>query len=104
MHAIGFFHEQSRPDRDDFVTIHWNEINSNSRHNFNKMNINHWNNLGSPYDWRSVMHYQGNAFAIGRRPTMTSKPPGITLGQRNGFTEQDMVQINKLYGCSTDAV
>ena len=61
MHAVGFYHEQSRTDRDDFVTINYHNIkaeeaNRNYR-NFKKHTQVKINHLGEKYDYCSVMHY-----------------------------------------------
>ncbi len=36
-HALGFFHTQSRVDRDSFVTLNLNNVPLAARHNFNKV-------------------------------------------------------------------
>jgi hypothetical protein len=60
MHALGQWHEQSRPDRGNFVTVNLANIQDASEHNFNIVNAL---TIGS-YDFDSVMHYDACAFSV----------------------------------------
>ena len=57
MHALGFWHEQSRPDRDKYVRINWENI-AEERHNFGKLRADEITYLGVGYDYSSIMHYK----------------------------------------------
>merc|ERR1719309_633139 len=96
-HALGFYHEQSRPDRDNYVTIHWNNIISDMKFNFNKYGRNTIDSLGTPYDYSSVMHYGSRSFSRNGRPTITAKKSGVKLGQRSGLSAIDAQQMNLMY-------
>ncbi|CAG0888034.1 unnamed protein product [Cyprideis torosa] len=98
LHAVGFFHEQSRPDRDAYVRIQWWNILPWNWSQFTKR----WtiNSLGSPYDYDSVMHYGNRAFSWNGFKTIVARDdPNRVLGQRDGFSESDIEQVNNLYGC-----
>lgn len=56
-HAVGFQHEQTRPDRDAYVTIQTQNIPSNLLYNFNRYPLRTVNNYDVPYDYESIMHY-----------------------------------------------
>ncbi|KHJ94434.1 shTK domain protein [Oesophagostomum dentatum] len=102
MHAVGFFHEQSRTDRDDFITILWNNIQPGMQGQFEKYGQGTIQSLGTTYDYASIMHYGGKAFSRNGQPTMVPKQKGAQIGQRSGFSKTDIYKINKLYGCPTD--
>lgn len=57
MHAIGFVHEQTRPDRDDWVEIVWENIVEGDEDQFQKFPTGYVQTLGTDYDYASVMHY-----------------------------------------------
>ncbi|XP_062287274.1 high choriolytic enzyme 1 [Scomber scombrus] len=97
MHALGFVHEQSRSDRDHYITIIWKNIMPDYINNFRKHITN---NLNSPYDYSSVMHYGRYAFSEDGGPTIIPKPdPYIPIGQRDGPSALDLHKINVLYDC-----
>ena len=58
-HAIGFHHEQTRPDRDEYVTIHKRNMIEGVAYNFQKYNRRVIPDWGVQYDYTSVMHYSG---------------------------------------------
>uniref|UniRef100_A0A8C9FGP5 Metalloendopeptidase n=1 Tax=Pavo cristatus TaxID=9049 RepID=A0A8C9FGP5_PAVCR len=62
-HVIGFWHEHTRPDRDDHVTIIRENIQPGQEYNFLKMEPGEVNSLGEPYDFDSIMHYARNTFS-----------------------------------------
>ena len=56
-HAIGFVHEQSRPDRDDYIDIIEDNILPERKKNFLKYGDQLVNTHGLAYDYGSIMHY-----------------------------------------------
>lgn len=97
LHALGIWHEQSRPDRDQFVSINWDNIEPGKEHNFYKKNPSQVLVYDS-YDYGSVMHYSACAFTSNGRPTITPLDPNANIGQRNGMSNQDVQKLLKFYG------
>ena len=54
MHSLGFLHEHTRADRDDYVKINWNCILNENKYKFKRYEFP---TFGVPYDGKSVMHY-----------------------------------------------
>nr|AAN05024.2 high choriolytic enzyme [Chrysiptera parasema] len=94
-HALGFQHEQNRSDRDSHVSINWQNMQRQMAYNFEKQNTN---NLNTPYDYNSIMHYGRTAFSINGRDTITPKRRA-QIGQRQRLSRWDVERLNILYRC-----
>lgn len=105
LHALGFWHEQSRYDRDDYVTIIWDQIEKGKEHNFNLFDETMSTDLGVPYDYSSVMHYSKTSFNKNREPTIITKIPEFidVIGQRMEFSDNDLLKLNRMYDCKTSS-
>lgn len=100
LHALGFVHEQSRPDRDRYVEVAWNEIEEKYRDQF-EIVPEAWMEAerGSPFDFRSIMIYGPDAFAARpgqatlrpRDPAQAIRPPA------QGLSEGDLQRLRRLY-------
>ena len=93
-HAIGLFHEHTRPDRDNFVTVNLANVAQGKELNFDKI-IGGANNYGD-YDYGSIMHY-GEYFFSSNGQRSISVPDGVTIGQRDALSDIDIQSINQMY-------
>ncbi|KAF7231433.1 meprin A subunit alpha isoform X2 [Nothobranchius furzeri] len=103
LHALGFYHEQSRSDRDDYVKIWWDQIEEGKEHNFNKYEDDFITDLNTPYDYESIMHYRPLSFNKDETtPTITTTTPyfNTVIGQRLDFSEVDITRLNRMYDCA----
>merc|ERR1712062_59988 len=99
LHALGFLHEQSRADRDNYVTVNFQNIQPGREGNFAKR-TSLFTYENTPYDFGSLMHYSRRAFSKNGQDTITPLQPGVTIGQRSSLSTYDINAIRSLYGCS----
>ena len=110
-HAIGLLHEQSKAGRDDFVTIIWDNIVNDKRHNF----LEDKNSINTPgFDYNSIMLYDSWGFSKfiktnskGENYLSPTDNTTATILKKDGTTfetednkhlsESDITLINSLY-------
>lgn len=97
LHALGFFHEHTRADRDQYITIHWDKIERGAENNFEKHD--HDGVSFGVYDFGSIMHYGGSAFAkVDDETTISRKNSSEVINaQRVALSPDDIAGINALY-------
>ncbi|XP_055602364.1 astacin-like [Uranotaenia lowii] len=108
MHAIGFYHEFTRPDRDDWISLNKSALvdelqeESDFNANFGKLDPNEVDLYGIAYNYGSVMHYSKYAGARSADyPVMNNKKPWDgDFGNEKGFAASDIESINIRYKCS----
>lgn len=105
-HALGFWHEQSRANRDLFIQVNEHCIIDSMFHNFQKHSgAGHY----GYYDFMSVMHYDDMAFYENTNPdprctepySITVLPPNQAyqnlIGQRNNLSYLDQITMSFVY-------
>ncbi len=99
-HAIGFWHEQSRPDRDKFISIRFENVTSGRESQFRMVSDSL---LLGPYDIGSVMHYGPYGFSRNGRATITKKDGSLYSANRAALSEHDKAGFAKLYASQLGA-
>ncbi|XP_053690703.1 hatching enzyme 1.2-like [Sabethes cyaneus] len=102
MHALGFFHEHNRLDRDQFIEVVYDHMipDPSIYFNFQLSEDHDVTNFSIPYDIGSIMHYSKYSFSVqpGKLETMRPKVAwNGTFGQRETLSKYDALLINIMY-------
>ncbi|XP_037084194.1 protein SpAN-like [Pollicipes pollicipes] len=100
-HALGLSHQQSRTDRDTYVEILFQNIQSGREGNFAIRSSS--SNYSVPYDLTSVMHYGSTYFTSNGENTIQVRNflhEGL-IGNRGGLSHRDQQIANAMYQCAS---
>ncbi|CAL4187029.1 unnamed protein product, partial [Meganyctiphanes norvegica] len=93
-HAMGFYHEQSRSDRADYIILKWDNINEG------ELGVKFTNN-DVKYDYSSRMHGHGLKNTKNGKLTILTKDSldQELIGSNVGLSHRDWLTANKIYKC-----
>ena len=91
-HAVGLWHEHQREDRDDYVTVLYENLNLNRAGSYSAEHP-----ASGPYDYASVMHYGLRSDAWNDNEVFETVPPGMSVPSA-GLSAGDVDGVARLYG------
>lgn len=105
LHALGMHHQHSIHNRDDFVTILWDNIFDDMEFNFRKELFT--TTFGQHYDYDSIMHYpeytRNTEVAIDTSKKILDAH-GHRVGVGGSMSKQDISELILMYKCPTRQV
>ena len=91
-HAVGLWHEHQREDRDDYLTVLYENLDPGRAHEYVPEHP-----ARGPYDYASVMHYHPRAGLTNDRYVLETVPPGMSIPSE-GLSAGDIDGVARLYG------
>jgi hypothetical protein len=108
---LGFWHEQSRPDRDNYVNVLYANVQPGNAMHRERKHVDHMLSInrrslhplvvpmGFPYDYNSLLHYGTDYFTVNGKPTLVPKDSSAKIGQRNVLSATDILEVRRYYQC-----
>lgn len=98
-HAIGLWHEQTRKDRDTYVTINFANIQTGSSGNFQTYVAlgADGNETSEGLDFGSIMMYGSSSFSSNGLPTIVKKDGSTFTVQRTALSVKDKAAVAIMY-------
>lgn len=98
-HAVGLWHEQSRVDRDNHITVHYDNIQNGREHNFDTYADSGFDGkeFTSSLDFGSIMMYGAYSFSSNGEPTITKKDGSTYSVQRKALSSGDIQGVKSMY-------
>jgi hypothetical protein len=100
MHALGFYHEHNRPDRDTAVNVLNANVDSGTCPSFNLCKNCR---VFTKYNTKSIMQYPSYAFSCNGQNTVTNKGDNSAIAYNFHIQDSDVRAIKCLYKCGVSA-
>ena len=101
-HTVGLYHEHTRPDRNTYLSVNYNNVIKGSFFNYDQVHDN--GQQATLFDFASLMEYPAFTYTRNGNPVMETIPAGIPLSNPNGFSAADIDGIQRLYSQAPTAI
>ncbi|KAL0894517.1 hypothetical protein ABMA27_013098 [Loxostege sticticalis] len=95
---VGVPPQHNAPDRDDYITVHMENVKPGKEHLFKKLSHSEWLFQNLNYDFSSVSHFHYHEHSVNGKATIVPKKSvTVQVGESEGLSYTDVLKVRMLY-------